>query len=246
LKPFYKYLLLAFGLVGIDQVVKMLVKLNMAEHESIPVFGSFFQIYFIENKGAAFGLTISKLLAPIVTISEDTGKIILTVFSLILVGFIFNYLRAVARQKGMLPVLVAMILGGALGNIIDRVFYGAWFAGINSYEGGLLHGRVVDMFFFDLWNFRWPAWVPGWGGGFTSTPIFNFADACISVGIVAILIFQKRLFAKPAVIITASAPLEAEQQPDASDLEVETVLKVEPAPEPPTVEEPTTPIAPIT
>jgi signal peptidase II len=225
LKPFYKYLLLALALVCTDQAIKFAVKLNM--------LGSFFQIYFIENEGAAFGLTISRLVSPLVTISDETGKLILTVFSIILVGFIFNYLRQVARLRGALPILVAMILGGALGNIIDRVFYGAWFGKgglqLNQYTGGLLHGRVVDMFYFDLWRFQWPDWVPALGGSGTSTPIFNFADACISVGIVAILIFQKRLFGKPAE--------KADAHP--ATHEVETVLRVQQPPRPPIVEDPT-------
>jgi signal peptidase II len=88
------------------------------------------------------------------------------------------------------------VLGGAIGNIIDRVFYGVWFAALNpdTYPNALFYGRVVDMFYFDLWDFRWPDWVPLVGGSQTSTPIFNLADAAISVGIVVILIFQKRLF----------------------------------------------------
>lgn len=183
-----------FGVVALDQTVKLLVKLNMVYYESIHVFGSFFQIYFIENKGAAFGLTIARLLSPFVDISEGTGKLILTLFSLLLVGMIASYLYTIRHTKTGLSWWIALILGGALGNMVDRIFYGVWFATINDYEGGLFHGRVVDMFFFDLWRFTWPDWVPFVGSTPTSTPIFNFADAAITIGIVAILIWQRRFF----------------------------------------------------
>ncbi|MDX2063505.1 MAG: signal peptidase II [Bacteroidia bacterium] len=212
MKPLGKYLLVVLAVIAIDQSVKLAVKLNMALYEGIPVLGTFFQIYFIENDGAAFGLTITRLLSPIVTLSDATGKLILTLFSILLVGLIGRYLYTIRHHRTGLPFWVALILGGALGNIIDRVFYGVWFAELNpeSYPNALFYGRVVDMFAFDLWRFTWPDWVPGVGGQATSTPVFNVADAAISVGIVVLLVFQRRFFeAKPAAPGASSAANDA-------------------------------------
>ena len=101
---------------------------------------------------------------------------------------IIYLLQTVRNSRTSLPYFLAFILGGAIGNIIDRVFYGVWFAGINDYEGGLLHGRVVDMFYVNL--------VHGevMGLEMNLLPVFNVADAAITVGIVAIIIFQRRFF----------------------------------------------------
>lgn len=193
-----RYLLFALLIIVVDQAVKLLVKLNMqqGQGDAIGIIPGFFQIYFIENKGAAFGVTISSLLSPVMDISEVTGKIILTVLSLLLMAFIARYLLRVAHYGNKLPVYVALILGGALGNIIDRVFYGVWFNSINDYEGGWFMGRVVDMFYFDIYNGPVAEWVPLLGGSHLFLwPIFNIADTAISVGILGILIWQKKLFA---------------------------------------------------
>lgn len=212
MKPYYRYLLIALAVVVVDQIVKLVVKLNMSMNQEIHVVGNLFKIHFIENPGAAFGLTISGLLENVMHVNEDTGKLVLTVFSVVLAGLIAYFLHTVSTYNTGLPFFTALILGGAIGNIIDRVFYGVWFAGMNDYEGGLLHGRVVDMFYLDIWKGTLPDWLPFWGGNYYELwPIFNIADSAISVGIVAVLIFQKRFFAQPETV----APLAPEAQPTA-------------------------------
>ncbi len=186
-----KYFLIAAAIIVIDQIVKVVVKLNMVMGEAgqIHVIGDFFKIYFIENNGAAFGLTVGKLLSPIgIDLSEETGKLILSVFSIVAVVAIGYVLYKLANHRSPLPLFVALIFGGALGNIIDRTFYGLFFHEMNNYEGGLFLGRVVDMFYFDMGRLSIGDWH------MDMFPIFNVADSCISVGIVVILIFQNRFF----------------------------------------------------
>jgi signal peptidase II len=179
--------------VLIDQLTKIMVKFNMQLGEEIKIIGNFFKIHFTENPGAAFGMTLSNLFMG--AISDTTAKAILSVLSVFLVFGIVYYLYKIKDQPSALPYWVALILGGAIGNIIDRLFYGVWFAHMNDYEGGFLHGRVVDMFYFDIYQGILPEWIPIWGGTYTALwPIFNIADSAISIGIVAILIFQKSLF----------------------------------------------------
>lgn len=164
--------------------------------EEIRILGDLFKIHFIENKGAAFGLTVSKLVGGLgMDMSEETGKLILSLFSIFAVFAIGYVLYRLASHKSPLPYFVALIFGGAMGNIIDRTFYGMFFDAINNYEGGLFHGRVVDMFYLDIWRGQLPEWLPIWGGDYTSLwPIFNIADSAISIGIVVILIFQGKFF----------------------------------------------------
>lgn len=189
----YKFFWVAFFVVLIDQVVKFLVKYNMNPYDEIPLIGDTFSVNFIENKGAAFGLTVADISASIgLNLTEETAKLILTLFSICAVTVIIYLLRQVRLHRSGLPWSLALILGGAIGNIVDRVFYGVWFAGINDYDGGLLHGRVVDMFYLDVYHGQ------VWGFDLNLWPVFNIADVAIAVGIVAILIFQRRFFRKPA------------------------------------------------
>lgn len=188
-----KLIAIVVSVVLLDQAVKLLVKLNMQLGEEIKVLGNFFKIHFTENPGAAFGVTLSNLFAGL--ISDTTAKALLSVLSVILVCGIVYYLYQIKDYKTALPYWVALILGGAIGNIIDRLFYGIWFAPMNDYEGGFLHGRVVDMFYFDIYQGILPDWIPIWGGTYTALwPIFNIADTAISIGIIAIIVFQKSLF----------------------------------------------------
>ncbi|MBX7243513.1 MAG: signal peptidase II [Bacteroidia bacterium] len=197
MKPYIKYFLISFSIILLDQSVKILVKFNLDYNEEIPLIGNLFKIHFIENPGAAFGVTVSNLVSVFgKELNDVTGKLILSVFSILAVSAIGYILYRVSFFKTKLPLFVAMIFGGAIGNIIDRVFYGVWFASRNNYDGSLFHGRVVDMFYLDFWEGFIPQNIPFLGGTYMSLwPIFNIADAAISIGIVSILIFQNKLLA---------------------------------------------------
>ncbi|MBQ3174986.1 MAG: lipoprotein signal peptidase [Bacteroidales bacterium] len=190
-------------LLVIDQVIKFAVKLNMTLGESIPVFGDWFQICFVENNGMAFGMQFGGMV----------GKILLTLFRVILIGFIIYYINKVLLKKSDTPtgviVGVSLVLVGAIGNVIDCLFYGQIFSA-SSYlmvaelfpSGGgyapLLMGKVVDMFYFPIIDTVLPEWVPIWGGEefVFFRPVFNFADSCISVAVIYMLLFQRKFFAK--------------------------------------------------
>lgn len=187
-----------FVILLLDQATKFWVKLNMMEHDSIHVLGSWFQIYFIENEGMAFGLKWGGVI----------GKLILTTFRLIFAGFIFYYIQSLIKKqmsKGLI-FLSTLVLAGALGNIIDCVFYGkifshsqqqiAAFLPADGGYGSWLQGKVVDMIFFPMLDFGIPESIPIIGGQtFTFfNYIFNIADASISIGIISIFVFQSWLF----------------------------------------------------
>ena len=159
-----------------DQIIKILVKTNMNLGESIPVFGSWFQILFIENNGMAFGMSFG-------------CKTILTLFRLIVSGLVLYYIILLLKDnyKTGYIICVSLIFAGAIGNIIDCLFYGLIFG-----ESAFLNGRVVDMFYFPLFTF--PDWLPFLGGEIFFSPIFNFADSCITVGIFALIIFFRKDF----------------------------------------------------
>lgn len=186
-------LLIIFSVLLIDQMIKVAVKTNMYFHESIHVT-DWFYIYFTENNGMAFGM-------------ELFGKLFLTSFRIIAVGLIGWYLMKIIKRgaKTGYIICVSLILTGALGNIIDSVFYGILFnesthssiANFMPAEGGystLFYGKVVDMFYFPIIDTTWPTWIPMIGGGhfIFFSPIFNFADAAISCGIIALLLFYSK------------------------------------------------------
>ena len=176
-------------LLGIDQATKFMVKMNMMLHDSIHLT-DWFYIYFTENRGMAFGMEIME-------------KLFLTSFRIIAVGVIIWFLYRCLKKNVKMGFLVCvtLILAGAMGNIIDCVFYGKWFSESTNMsvatflpeEGGyapFFYGKVVDMLYFPLIETDWPEWVPFVGGQhfvFFSA-IFNFADACISVGIFLLII----------------------------------------------------------
>ena len=186
-------ILVVLLVIIVDQVLKIWVKTNMALYESIDIT-NWFKIYFVENNGMAFGI-------------EVIGKLFLSLFRIVAVGFIGYYLYLLVKKhypNGYIAC-IALILAGALGNIIDSVFYGEIFtasypgrvASLVPFGGGyssMLHGKVVDMFYFPLIQGVFPEWVPGWGGEdfIFFRPIFNLADAAITVGIVLLLIFYRK------------------------------------------------------
>lgn len=210
-------------MVLIDQLVKFWVKYSMNPYDEFKVVGDLFSINYIENKGAAFGLTVADIGSQLgLQISDDTAKLFLTLFSIFAVMVIVYMLRQVRHQGTALPLCLAFILGGAIGNIIDRVFYGVWFAGINDYDGGLLHGRVVDMFYLDVYHGQI------FGTEVNLLPVFNIADTAITVGIFMILIFQRRFFRKadevdPASPAPAGGPVMEQLSPEADSAETSVV-----------------------
>ena len=186
-------LVLALLLLVIDQVVKIEVKTNMCLHESIKVF-DWFYILFIENDGMAYGATF-------------INKFSLTSFRFVAVIVIGWYIaRQVAKgAKWKYLICLTLVATGALGNLIDCLFYGKIFSESTPYavselvawgEGyaDMFYGKVVDMFYFPIINTVLPDWVPFYGGEqfIFFSPIFNFADSCISVGVVALLLFCRK------------------------------------------------------
>ena len=187
----------AFILVLLDQILKIWIKTHYVLGEESQIF-DWFIIHFTENNGMAFGLEFGGY----------TGKKILTIFRIIVVGigikYIFNLTKA-GFSNGT-SIALGLIIGGAIGNIIDSSFYGIIFDesynNIASFmpEGGgyssLLHGKVVDMFYFPIMNSHFPSWLPIWGGEhfIFFRPVFNIADAGISIGIFMILLFYRKEF----------------------------------------------------
>ena len=187
----------AFILVLLDQILKIWIKTHYVLGEESQIF-DWFIIHFTENNGMAFGLEFGGY----------TGKKILTIFRIIVVGigikYIFNLTKA-GFSNGT-SIALGLIIGGAIGNIIDSSFYGIIFnesynnvASFMPEAGGyssLLHGKVVDMFYFPIMNSHFPSWLPIWGGEhfIFFRPVFNIADAGISIGIFMILLFYRKEF----------------------------------------------------
>jgi signal peptidase II len=188
----------------VDQISKIYIKTSFVLGESVDVLG-WFKILFIENEGAAWGTKLSDLLP----ISEPVGKLILTVFRIFAVFGIGYWLWDITKKKSprTLILAVSLIFAGALGNIIDSVFYGVIFdhssgqvATLFSDEpyGSLLHGKVVDMLYFPMIDTTWPDWVPSIGGNRFRffEPVFNIADTAISTGVGILIVFNKKAFPK--------------------------------------------------
>lgn len=186
-------------LVIIDQIIKILVKTNMSIGESIDVF-SWFKILFVENKGMAFGMSFGGVI----------GKYLLTTFRILLFAFLCWWMNKLLKRSDV-PVGVfvglTLIAAGALGNIVDCMFYGRIFSeslymGPVAEFGGtyapFMQGRVVDMFYFPLFEFVWPSWMPFVGGETFRffEPVFNFADSCVTVGAFYLVLFQYKFFSK--------------------------------------------------
>jgi signal peptidase II len=184
-----KYFLISLIVIVIDQTSKLLVYKNLYVHEEINVIGHWFKLHYLLNPGMAFGLVLQ----------NEFGKLILTLFRIgAMIGIGWYLVRIIL--KGAHPGFLfsmAMILGGAIGNVIDSTFYGVFLH--NAPAGSPIqwfHGQVIDMLFFPIFEFTWPAWVPFKGGEYFLffSPVFNIADSSIFVGVATILLFQKRFF----------------------------------------------------
>jgi signal peptidase II len=196
-----------------DQVLKIWIKTTMTLGQEIPVLGNWFILHFTENEGMAFGMTFG----------GSYGKLILSTFRIIAAGIIGYYIWHLDR-KGARPGLMicfGLIMAGALGNIFDSAFYGMIFSESTYHsaamlfppEGGyssFLHGRVVDMLYFPVIDTTFPDWFPLIGGQTFQffRPVFNVADAAITTGVLSLIVFQRRFFAKGEE--TDEAPKEDE------------------------------------
>ena len=195
-------LLVGIGLVIIDQVIKILVKTNMSIGENFNVIGQWFKIYFIENEGMAFGMKFG----------GSVGKFMLSLFRIVLFGALVYWIRALLKKPGTpsgVTVGLTLIAAGALGNIIDCLFYGILFSE-STYSmvaeflpagGGyapFFFGKVVDMFYFPIIDTTFPEWLPLIGGNPFRffAPVFNFADSCVTCGALYLIFFQWKFFAK--------------------------------------------------
>lgn len=186
-----KPLIVIFIVLLLDQISKFWIKLNMTIGESFSVLGDWFRIYFVENNGMAFGWELG----------AQYGKLALGIFRIIAVALLFYLIYYLVKKKVRFgPLLgISLITAGALGNIIDGMFYGMIFSESTFTQvatlfpegggySGFLHGKVVDMLYFPLFTF--PDWIPFLGGQIFFSPIFNIADSAITVGFLYLLIFQ--------------------------------------------------------
>lgn len=202
----------------IDQISKVYIKTHFELGEEIKVF-SWFRILFVENDGMAWGAKLSDFTS---LISDRTAKVILTSFRLVAIVGIGYWLISSIKNKGsrVLIFAISLIFAGALGNIIDSVFYGVIFN--DSYgqiatvfpDGGgydsLLHGKVVDMLHFPLWKGYLPEWIPWYGGKYFTffEPVFNVADVAISTGVGMLIVFNRKAFPKENKVAKIDTPLE--------------------------------------
>jgi signal peptidase II len=202
--------LLILAIILADQSLKFYIKTNYYLGEEHNIIGNWFRLHFVENEGMAWGWQFG----------GDFGKIILTLFRLIAVVLGTFYLRNIVRKnyhRGFI-VCAALIYAGALGNLLDSMFYGLLFSSSEPFivaqlfpEGGgyttFLHGKVVDMLYFPIIsNTKYPSWFPFWGGEDFEffRPVFNLADASISVGVIALLLWQKKFFPNKENTITTT------------------------------------------
>lgn len=211
----YRYaLLIVLIIIIIDQFSKVYVKTHFYNGEEINVIGHWFRLHFLENPGMAFGMQFSK---------SDTGKLLLTSFRLIAVLGGFVFLKSLVKKgygKGVI-ICGALILAGALGNLIDSLFYGLIFTESSFHVaklvpwgqgyGTLFHGRVVDMLYFPLFRLT----ISGREFEFFE-PVFNIADAAITIGVLTLVIFQKKLLSQhPAHTTTVTRQQEPVSQTEA-------------------------------
>ncbi|MCS7004722.1 MAG: lipoprotein signal peptidase [Cytophagales bacterium] len=194
---YLKFYLVAFLIILLDQSLKLWVHHHMefGTAGEIPIFGNWFKLHYTINEGMAFGIKLG----------EEYGKLILTFFRIVAVIAIGYYVYYLVKKKYPQAYIwcISLILGGAVGNVIDSVFYGVFLEGNASYypseeEPWLypwFHGKVIDMFYLDIWQGYLPENIPLIGGSYIFLwPIFNVADSSIFIGVCIILLFQRKFF----------------------------------------------------
>lgn len=214
-----KYFLLALMIIVIDQTSKLLVYNYMYLHQEINVIGDWFRLHYLLNPGMAFGIRWN----------NEFGKLALTAFRIAAMFGIGYYLWKMAKRHAHPGFLwcMALILGGAVGNVIDSIFYGVV---LNNHPPDSptpwFHGQVIDMLFFPIFDFYWPDWVPYVGGDYFLffSPVFNIADSSIFIGVVVILFCQKKFFKDKFETEHSTFPV------DDSDLRNDSGLRTDPAP----------------
>lgn len=206
----------------VDQSVKIYIKTTLSYATGFEILGQdWARIHFVENEGMAFGITFGNKCIGVkaedgscngLVLKPQSAKLILSIFRILMVGFLFYLIRELYKAKEPLGLMICfcLILAGAIGNILDSAFYGLIFSASPYHqevaqlfpEGGgyapFLQGKVVDMFYFPMIDTILPDWVPRYGGkGFEFfRPVFNVADAAISVGVALILIFYRKFLLK--------------------------------------------------
>jgi len=194
-KYIWTAVILVIVLIVIDQIIKFWVKTHLSIGQTIPLLGEWFNLHFVENEGMAFGISFG----------QQIGKFILSLLRILLVAVLCWYTANRIRREKMdwlVLTILCMVIAGALGNIIDCMFYGIFFTESNFLQiaqwspghgyAPFFFGKVVDMFYLKL--FPIPEGFPLWGGSWFFPAVFNFADACITVGIFLAIIFNKRVF----------------------------------------------------
>ena len=182
-------------LILVDQVIKFWVKTHLTVGQTVPLLGQWFNLHFVENEGMAFGISFG----------QQIGKFLLSLVRIVLVGLLCWYFAVFVKRgkmDGVVLTIFCLVIAGAIGNIIDSMFYGIFFTESNFLQvaewspghgyAPFFFGKVVDMFYLKL--FPIPEKFPLWGGSWFFPAIFNFADACITVGIFLAIIFNKRIF----------------------------------------------------
>lgn len=192
----YHYFLIALAVICVDQAFKLWVYFDHLNWPvcgyncyEVDVLGNWFKLHYLLNPGMAFGIKWN----------SEFGKLALTVFRILAMTGISYYLIQMWKKKAHNGFLIclSLILGGAIGNVVDSTFYGVFLdnAPANS-PTKWFHGQVIDMLYFPLFDFYWPEWIPYLGNKYFEffSPVFNLADSSIFIGVVIILIFQKRYF----------------------------------------------------
>lgn len=210
---YLKYYLATLGVILLDQAVKLLVHnyMELGTAGEIDVAGTWFKLHYLLNPGMAFGMQLN----------WEWGKLLLTLFRLLATIAIGYYIYILINKKVSRGLIwcMALILGGALGNLIDSIFYGVLLDNaVGNAPSPWFHGQVIDMLYFPLYEGYLPDWIPVWGGEYFIffRPVFNIADASIFVGVAIILLMQKRFFGEDSVFSTSK---DADQEEETLEKE---------------------------